>query len=155
MKRPSSAQIRVFNEIASQGSFSAAARALGISQPAVTAHIRAIEKSFDVKLFERTGSGAQLTQIGRRLFQLTATMRDTEREAAEILSRAHTLEIGELSIASGAPGPAMHLVSQFRQVYPGIQLQLFFGNWQQVVNAVRDRKVDLGLLTDAQIAATS
>ncbi|MBB3993136.1 molybdate transport repressor ModE-like protein [Sulfitobacter undariae] len=149
MKRLSSSQIRVFNEIASQGSFSDAARVLGVSQPAITAHIRTIEKAYDVKLFERTGAGAVLTQIGRRLFQRTASMRDTEREAAEILSRAHMLEVGELSIACGAAGPAMQLVSRFQKSYPGVRLQLLFGNWQEVVNAVRYRKVDLGLLTDA------
>ena len=149
MKRLSSSQIRVFNEVASQRSFSDAARVLGVSQPAITAHIRTIEKAYSVKLFERTGAGAVLTQIGRRLFHRTASMRDTEREAAEILERAYTLEVGELSIACGAPGPAMQLVSRFQKVYPGVRLQLLFGNWQEVVNAVRDRKADLGLLTDA------
>lgn len=149
MKRLSSSQIRVFNEVASQGSFSDAARALGVSQPAITAHIRTVEKAYDVRLFERSGTGARLTQIGRRLFQRTASMRDTEREAAEILERAHMLEVGELSIACGAPGPAMQLVSRFQKSYPGVRLQLLFGNWQEVVNAVRDRKADLGLLTDA------
>ncbi|MBR9652977.1 LysR family transcriptional regulator [Thalassovita aquimarina] len=152
MERLSSSQIRVFNEIASQGSFSGAARALGVSQPAVTAHIRTIEKAFDVRLFERSGAGVRLTFIGRRLYQHTAPLRDTEREAAEILSRAHTLEIGELSIASGSPVPAMQLVSRFRQSYPGIKLKLIFGDWQLVVNAVRDRKADLGLLTDAPVS---
>ena len=107
MKRPTSSQIRAFNEVAATGSFSAAARALGLSQPAITSQIKALEEGFSVRLFERTASGSELTTLGHRLFQRTAAQREVERDAAEILLTARALEVGELSIAAGAPGPAM------------------------------------------------
>lgn len=149
MKRPTASQIRAFNEVAATGSFSRAARALSVSQPAVTSQIRALEEAHDVRLFDRVGAGANLTAIGERLYRNTRHMRDTEKEAAVILQSARTLMIGELTIAAGAPGPAMSLVAAYRQRYPGIRLEINFGNWQQVVTAVRDRKCDLGILTEA------
>ena len=48
------AQIRTFNAVVREGSFTAAARELGVSQPAVTAQIKAIEEAYDVQLFERS-----------------------------------------------------------------------------------------------------
>lgn len=148
-KRPTASQLRAFNEVAVTESFSMAAKALGVSQPAVTAQVRALEDSYDVRLFERTGSGAQLTQIGRRLFRRTSLLRDTEREAADILQSAQALEEGALSIASGGPGPAMKLVAKYRKLYPGVSIQIEFGDWQDVVDAVRNRKADIGILTEA------
>lgn len=149
VKRPTSSQLRAFNEVAVAESFSKAAKALGVSQPAVTAQVRALEDAYDVRLFERTGSGAHLTQIGRRLFRRTSVLRDTEREAADILRSAQALEEGQLSIASGGPGPAMKLVAKYRKLYPGVSIQIEFGDWQDVVDAVRDRKADIGILTEA------
>ncbi|SDI28127.1 LysR substrate-binding domain-containing protein [Alloyangia pacifica] len=149
MKRPTAAQIRAFNEVAATGSFSAAGRALGLSQPAITAQVKTLEESFAVRLFERTAHGSELTAVGHRLFHCTAAQRDVERDATEILLTARALEIGELSIAAGAPGPAMQQVARFRQRYPGIKIDISFGNWQEVVTAIRDRRADLGVLTAA------
>ena len=149
MKRPTSSQIRAFNEVAATGSFSAAARALGLSQPAITSQIKALEEGFSVRLFERTASGSELTTLGHRLFQRTAAQREVERDATEILLTARALEVGELSIAAGAPGPAMEQVARFRQRYPGIKIDISFGNWQEVVTAIRERRADLGILTAA------
>lgn len=149
MKRPTAAQLRAFNEVATTGSFSRAARSLGLSQPAITAQIKALEDGFAVRLFDRTASGSELTALGHRLFQRTAEQRDVERDAAEILLTVRNLDVGELSIAAGAPGPAMQQVARFRQRYPGIKIDMSFGNWQDVVTAVRERRADLGILTAA------
>lgn len=149
MKRPTASQIRAFNEVAATGSFSRAARQLGVTQPAITAQVRQLESAYDVRLFERIGNGALATALGERLYQQTRQMRDTEREAATILQSAQALTIGELTIAAGAPGPAMSLVAAFRRHHPGIRVEIVFGNWQQVVMAVRERRSDLGILTEA------
>jgi molybdate transport repressor ModE-like protein len=57
-------RMRVLREIAAQGSFSAAADALHLSQSAVSQHVAALEKEVGQKLVERTGSGPRLTQAG-------------------------------------------------------------------------------------------
>ncbi len=50
------AQLRAFNAVAKEGSFSSAARRLGLSQPAITAQVKALEQSYGVLLFERRGT---------------------------------------------------------------------------------------------------
>lgn len=147
--QPTAAQLRCFNEVAAAGGFSAAARRLGVSQPAVTAQVRALEEMFRVQLFARTGRGAALTPLGRRLFDKTARLRDLEQAAADVLNQARALEVGELTIAAGAPGPAMRLIARFRARHPGVRINTIFGNWQEVVTAVQDRAADVGVLTEA------
>jgi molybdate transport repressor ModE-like protein len=143
------ARLRTFNEVARAGSISVAARRLGVSQPAVTAQIRALEDDFAVQLFVRTGRGVELTALGRRLFERTAPLRDLEEAATEVLSEARALQVGELTVAAGAPAPAMRIIAAYRDSYPQIAIRTLFGNWQQVVDAVSDRTADVGLLTDA------
>ena len=58
-------RLRVFDTVARCGSFTAAARALGISQPAVSQHIAELEKTLGVTLFERTRTSVCLTEKGR------------------------------------------------------------------------------------------
>jgi DNA-binding transcriptional LysR family regulator len=64
------AQIRAFHAVAMHNGFSAAAQALGVSQPAVTQHIKALEDSFGTRLFSRGGGGVELTGEGRDLLPL-------------------------------------------------------------------------------------
>lgn len=148
-RRPSALQLRAFNEVIVQGSFSAAARALGVSQPAITAQVRALEEQFETRLFERMSTGVLPTPVGRRLFAETEALRDTETAAADVLMNARQLRFGELAIVSGAPGPVMPLVSKYQDQFPGVRVTVEFGNWETVVGKVRDRSADLGLLTSA------
>lgn len=111
--------------------------------------MRGLEAAYDVALFVRANGGAELTPLGRRLYERTAALRDTEREAAEILHAAKSLETGELSVIAGAPGPAMRLLSDYRKSYPGIRVRIEFGNWRQVVARIRDRSAEVGILTEA------
>ncbi|MGF1476475.1 MAG: LysR substrate-binding domain-containing protein [Geminicoccaceae bacterium] len=146
---PSLVQLRTFAEVAAQGSFSKAAQVLAVSQPAVTAQIRALEVRYATRLFDRTRSGALLTPIGQRLFERTAAIRDAELSATEVLAASATLQVGELRILAGAPGPAMTLIARFRRNFPGIRLSTGFGNWDEVVQGVRERQADVGILTEA------
>ena len=57
-------QLRAFVEVVSRGSFTAAAKELNLTQPAVTHQIHELEKRFNVPLVERLGKRAHLTQVG-------------------------------------------------------------------------------------------
>ena len=59
-------RLRVFERVARLGSFTAAAKELGVSQPAVSQHIAEIEKFTGVKLFDRVRGGIELSPQGRR-----------------------------------------------------------------------------------------
>ena len=59
-------RLRVFDTLAREGSFTATARALGVSQPAVSQHVAELEKALGAQLFERTRGAAVLTPAGRK-----------------------------------------------------------------------------------------
>lgn len=143
------AQLRAFNAVAREGSFSAAAASLGVTQPAVTAQVRALEDEFEVQLFERTANGVTMTPLAIALFGETDGLRDIEDAAIELLSASTALRAGELRIMSGAPNPATGLIALFRQRYPELRLTARFGNWDQVVSAVFNRECDIAVVTGA------
>lgn len=143
------AQIRAFNAVVREGSFTAAAKRLGVSQPAITAQIKGLEDSYGVSLFERTGQKIVLTELARLFFQTTQQIQDVEAEAEEILLSFGRLDRGEIRIVTGSPLPAMTLVAAFRQRYPHIEISVSFRNWQQGMQALWDREADVAILTKA------
>ena len=147
--RPTYHQLRAFNAVADCGSFSRAAAQLGVSQPAVTAQVRALEERFGITLFERTGSGTRPTPVGRRLHLATRKLAEVEDAAVDVLTAVHQLRSGTLRIVAGAPHPGMLVISRFARAYPGISISTSFGNWDQVVAALLDGTAEVGLLTGA------
>jgi LysR family transcriptional regulator, low CO2-responsive transcriptional regulator len=141
------AQLRAFNAVAKEGSFSSAARRLGLSQPAVTAQVKAMEQSYGVLLFERTGDGARMTALAKSLFQETRELNVIEEIAVDILNASSALKTGELNVMCGAPNPAMALLSEFRRRYPGVRINAGFGNWHQVTTALYEQRCDAIILT--------
>lgn len=85
-------QFQVFKTVADKKSFSGAAQALYISQPAVSAHIKALEDHFGTKLFDRSKHHITITEAGRILY----------RYADKILSLIDLAEKTEV----GNPGPS-------------------------------------------------
>lgn len=156
---PSFAQLRAFNAIYKEGSISRAAQRMGLTQPALTAQIRALERAHDVLLFERTGTGMRPTAIARRLYAQTDGLEAISDVAADVLGASRALEIGELSIAVGAPNPAMGLIADYHRRYPGVRISTSFGNWGEVTAAIRERRCDVAIATqapqDAEIVSTS
>ena len=74
-------QLRIFCTIVEEGSFRQAAEKLFLSQPSVSQQVAALEKSYDVRLFERKGRSVSLTPEGRALHVLAS---DLLRQADEI-----------------------------------------------------------------------
>ena len=140
-------QIRAFNAVARLSNISAAADRLGVTQPAITAQIRALEKSYGVMLFERSNTGVCLTPLGRNLYRETAGLEEQEEVIDHILSDSAELKSGELRIISGAPSLCVSLVAEFNRVYPGVKLDVRFGNWGTVTRAIWERQADLAILT--------
>jgi len=143
------AQLRAFTVVAGAGSVSRAAQLMGVSQPAVTNHIRNIENICGADLFVRTGHGVSLTTLGQALYDRTESLIDIEQRASELIASSSALSFGELSVACGAPDPAMALLAAFRARHPGVNLNVSFGNWDQVTSAVFERRADVGVLTCA------
>lgn len=149
MARPSPSQLRVFNAVARHASFSAAAAELGISQPAVSAQIRSLEREHGAQLCERGRRGVALTELGRELFRASQKLDDVLDESAQILDQSAALARGSLTVAAGAPNPAMALIARFQAAHPAVRLTVRFGDWNEVVRDVAERHAEVGILTEA------
>src|SRR3982751_1132235 len=93
------ASMQVFVRVAALGSFSAAARALGMSQTMATKHVVALEERLGVKLFHRTTRSVTLTEAGRRYLEFCERIL-IEMEEAEQAAAADRIEPrGQLRLA--------------------------------------------------------
>ncbi len=130
-------QIRAFLVTAEEGSLSAAARALGLTQPTLGRQVSALEATLGVTLFERTGRVMALTQAGRILLEHVQIMGDAAAQVSLAASgQAQAIE-GPVTITASDVFSAYLLppvVEKLRELAPGITVELVASN------AIRDLK---------------
>lgn len=142
------AQIRDFVAVSEHGSLRAAARAIGVSQPAITKSIRQLEEELRVKLLERSGRGAIVTQAGKSFLMRARVVQAELRKATDDLHAFHGGAEG--SVAFGvAPQVCMLLVpealEQFRRRYPHAGLRIVEGVSTALVEMVRNETLDFSV----------
>lgn len=131
------------------GSFSAAARQLGLTQPAVSMHIQALEDYFGTKLLDRGGKGLELTRAGelaaQNITRLLEGVDSTRRQIDEMIGDvAGPVLIG----ASTVPGEhlAPGLISVFSQKHPRVKPRLLVGSTATIADKLARKEVDLGIV---------
>src|SRR5262245_57716886 len=143
-----SSRVRALNAVYEAGNFSAAAKRLGITQPAVTQQVRALELDFKLALFDRRGNGLVPTALCRQLYDVTSRIEASESEALAILRQHEDLTGGELRVGLGNSMPGMALISAFQRAYPDVRLLVEMGSWASIIAAIVDRRVDVGVLPE-------
>lgn len=142
-------QLRIFVAVAERQHVTAAARALNLTQSAVSAAVAALESRHDVRLFHRVGRGIVLTDAGR-LFLGEARQVLARAEAAErALDDLGSLRRGTLRVVASQTTAAYWLppiLARYHRLYPGIELDLALGNTEQAAAKVRDGEADLGIV---------
>ncbi len=146
----SHAQLRAFHAVATQGGFTRAAAALGLTQPTLSGQVRALEDSYGVRLFERRGRGVELTGLGRALHDATRRLFGLEAEAEQLLAAARGLTSGRLRVGADAPYLIVPLLADFNRRYPGIRLSLTFGNTERTLRELFERRSDVAVLPDIE-----
>ncbi len=146
----SHAQLRAFHAVATQGGFTRAAAALGLTQPTLSGQVRALEDSYGVRLFERRGRGVELTGLGRALHDTTRRLFGLEAEAEQLLAAARGLTSGRLRVGADAPYLIVPLLADFNRRYPGIRLSLTFGNTERTLRGLFERRSDVAVLPDIE-----
>jgi DNA-binding transcriptional LysR family regulator len=143
-----SRRLKVLCEVARQGSFSAAASALGYTQPAVSRQIATLESEVGTVLVRRVPAGAVLTDAGRLLVErgeaILARLADAETELRALAG----LEGGTLKLATFASAAASVLpiaVARFRERYPAIALSIVMADPEESVPRLRAGELDLAL----------
>ncbi|WP_108659773.1 LysR family transcriptional regulator [Acuticoccus kandeliae] len=144
----SSSRVRALNAVVEEGGYSAAARRLGVSQPAITQHIRELQAEFDVVLFDRTPTGLVPTALCRDLYRITSAISQREDDALLLLRQAQEFDRGELRVGLGNAMPGMRLIGSFQRRYPGVRVHVEMGSFQKIMEAVVEQRVDVGVLPD-------
>lgn len=139
-------QLRAFHAVASAGGFTRGAARLGLSQPALTVQVRALEQAYGVELFRRRGQRTELTEFGREVFrqaqQLFARLDDLE----QLLGAAGSLRTGRLALGADGPFAVMDLLAAFLQRYPGMRVTMRLGNATRALADLREGHTDVAVL---------
>jgi DNA-binding transcriptional LysR family regulator len=147
---PSLERLRALREVARLGGFSAAAKALGLTQPAISNHVRLLEQQLGTKLLERIGKTARPTREGETLIAASARAFGEIDRALDEIARANAAVAGPLVLATGATATT-HLLppvmTDLRLRHPGIDLRVITGNTLDMIPGLLDGSIDLGLLT--------
>jgi DNA-binding transcriptional LysR family regulator len=141
-------QLRTFAEVARRQSFTAAAKALHLTQPAVSMQMRQLEDAAGLPLVEQLGRRIHLTDAGRELLPYAAGISDLLREAEDAMKALQGVGGGELSIAvtSTAKYFAPRLLAEFRRSHPEARLRLAVSNREAVVRELTENTVDLAVM---------
>ncbi len=138
--------LRAFHYTARHGGTTAAAAAMGLSQPTVSAQVSALEKQFQVELFVQVGRRLMTTEFAEGLLTLTNRMFELEDEAEALLGEARGLRSGHLRIDAVGPFNVMPMLGEFRQRWPGVYVTLSVGDSSQVVDRILNYHADVGVL---------
>lgn len=146
--RPNHHQFEAFAFVVREGSFSAAAARLDVTQSTITQHIANLEKSVGTVLLLRGRDGVQLTPQGR-IYDLADRMVALNSEVAERLEGFHAMREGRLKIIGNAPQPALRIIARFLQRFPDIRVDFELYDWTTAKSMINNRLADVGLITSA------
>ncbi|NDY90346.1 LysR substrate-binding domain-containing protein [Ideonella livida] len=141
-------QLQAVTAIVEQGSLRAAARRLGLPQPALTRSVRALERELGVELFLRQTTGMVLTEAGERFHRRASVIVHEARRAQEELALDAQQAKGSVSVAlsiAAHVGMLPQALGPFRQRYPQVQLQITEGLLPDVEAGLRDGRIDFYL----------
>jgi DNA-binding transcriptional LysR family regulator len=142
--------LRTLTDVVALGSFSAAARRLNLSQPAVSLHIRELEQRFGVRLIERLGKRAFATAPGRELIEhADHIFRDCD-SAASAMRRFKHGWIGSVHIGTTLTALTYELppiLKKLRESHPGIDLLVTNMSTRDSVENMMKSAIDLALVT--------
>jgi len=146
-------QLRAFHAVASAGSFTRAADALHVTQPTLSAQVKAIEDAYGVRLFERRGRRIETTELGRGLLDITRRYFSLEAEAEQLLAVTRGLRSGHLRVGADAPQHVMPTLAAFSRAYPGVRLSLSIGNSEEVLHDLFEHRSDVAVVADVEADA--
>lgn len=139
-------RVRALNAVLDEGSYSAAGRKLGLSQPAISQAVQDLERAYGVSLFQKRGRQLVPTDLCLELADITAGIQRLEDDASHILNRGEKIEAGLLRIGLGSLMPGMSIIGAFQKRFPKIQVEVDYAMHAEIIDAVLDQRVDIGVL---------
>jgi len=143
-------QLRSFHAAAELGGFTAASKALLISQPTITTQIRDLEAQYDVELFVRQGRNVFLTAEGRELHSITKRIISLELECREFLETRGGHHAGQLRLAAVGPFHATDVLVALKKQYPNIQVSVQLGNSRRMLERLFEFTADVAMIAHVE-----
>jgi DNA-binding transcriptional LysR family regulator len=140
-------ELKTFIAVARHGTFSAAGQQVGLTQSAVSAQMRQLERDLGVRLFDRTGRAALLNASGQQALPLAEQILSLYEQMAAPTDVAHwqgELKIG--AIATVQTGVLPEALMRFRQEAPQVDIKLIPGVSLHLLGRVDAGEIDLALL---------
>lgn len=139
-------QLRSFLAVARHGGFTAAARALSLSQTTVTSQVQALERRHGVALFHRRGHRVAVSDVGEAMIPIARRMLAMEAEAELLLRDSGALRHGLLKIGAVGPFHVTEMIAAYSRRYPGMRISVSMGNSEQVLRDLDDYACDVAVL---------
>ncbi len=142
-------QLRAFAQVARDGSFSKAARALDVSQPSISARIAALERELGGRLVARGGRSLALTELGESFLPYVDRALATLHEGVETVRQTEAGQRGRVTVGAIQPlcdDFLARAVERFGTGHPGVDLFVRLGHSEQVVAMLHDRVVRVGVI---------
>jgi DNA-binding transcriptional LysR family regulator len=142
-------QLRIFYHAAKSLSFTEAARNLFITQPAVTAQVRAFEEYCDIKLFKKRGRKVYLTNEGSALYDYAKRVFEYERDIENVIEEMRELKRGVLRIGTTKTYARYFMpfmITNFHQKYPKIKIRLDEGSSLDMVARLLEFKNEVAII---------
>ena len=142
-------RLHVFRRVAEMQSLTKASKALHLSQPAVTKHIKLLEEELRLPLFVRSSSGVTLTEAGTIFLQ---HVQETERARAHVLEKLQALAgrlTGRLRLGSSMTITSYYLpevLLRFKTKYPSVMCDVVEGNTDSIIGLLLNQRIELGLV---------
>ena len=147
-------QLAAFCAVVERKSFSQAAERLGVTQPAVSLQVRALEKRLGAQLLDRSGRRVEPTEAGLRLYRGAQRLLALEEQLVQEVAGEGDGELtGDLALGAST-GPAAIVVPlllcEFQLANPGVKVALSVHDTHSVVELVAARELELGIVGAAR-----
>ncbi|MDG0996849.1 MAG: LysR family transcriptional regulator [Gammaproteobacteria bacterium] len=141
--------LRIFYTVARMLSFTKAAEALHMTQPAVTSQVHQLEGQFNTRLFDRTHNRVSLTEAGQCAFEYAEQIFTVYGEMEEAIKgltgdSSGTLMLGASTTIAEYVMPK--LLSDFNMLFPHMRLKLDVSNTEGIVSMIENNQIDLGVV---------
>ncbi len=148
MKTLSLRQLRAVSQIARDGTIVSAARHLGLTPPAVTLQIQALEEEIGLSLFDRGPSGMRPTDAGLVAIEAARAIDQRIREFSDRIDALKGVRRGRLrlGVVSTAKYFAPRIIAAFGSEFPGLEIDLKVGNRAETIRELAEYGVDIALM---------
>ncbi|MFN0123962.1 MAG: LysR substrate-binding domain-containing protein [Blastocatellia bacterium] len=146
--------LHIFRVVARLGGVTRAAETLHVSQPAISAHLRALEQRCGRPLFERTPRGMRLTEAGAAVLDQANRLFALYEEIPGLLDALEGQVRGGVVVACSSTPAAWLLPARlqaFQRQYPGTEPELLVGDSAEVLKWLRDYRAALGVIGELQV----